>query len=480
MFLAFVCGLILVGVDLLSIVGLSSDSEARVVHDRVLATLAWLFGAWVINQFIRYVLLDVMVARAIGGPVPGALKAIVTVVVILLAITGIVGVVFDRSVTAFLATLGAGSVVLGFAVRNLIADVFTGLAINLDRSFVIGDWVQVNEGVSGLVVGQIEEIGWRCTTLMTEEKTNVVIPNGLLGMERMVNITRPNEVTRYESSLIVEFSVPPERVKRVLLASLQVLADEPGFDTGLVPAVLVSKPLESGVEYTLRYWIRPWNPLSPTTARDRALGSALSHLHAAGIALAYPKRDVYTAPMPQRQIDGHSREDLCRMLGRLELFHDLQPEDLGLLVEDMKRQSVPAGDMLVRQGEEGDSLFVVIEGVIRASMTVDGKVQKLADIEPGSCFGEMSLLTGESRAASLEALTPAVVYEIDKRSMSPVMENRPELADSLAMLIAERKLSSEAVHDRLRRDGEQTEVNSFAHDLVTRMREFLGLKADRP
>lgn len=142
----------------------------------------------------------------------------------LLFVLSLLAVFNARSI---LTALGAGGVVLGFALRNLFADIFTGLAINIDRTFQIGEWVQINEGLAEPTVAQIREIGWRCSNLVTEEQMTVVVPNGMLGLERVINISRPIEPTRFELNVTVEYSVPDRRVKRVLLAALKSLTEQP-------------------------------------------------------------------------------------------------------------------------------------------------------------------------------------------------------------------------------------------------------------
>lgn len=438
-------------------------------------TVMWLAGAALLNQFIRYVICDRIVARAIKGPVPGVLKELAAVVVFMVAITAIVGLVFDQSVTAFLATMGAGSVILGLALRNLFADIFTGLAINIDRSFVIGDWVQVNE-VAGVVIGQIAEIGWRCTSLITEEKTNVVIPNGILGIERMINITRPLESTRFEVKVTVEYSVSPERVKRVLLAALQSLDEIQGFDASKKPVVLIKDTSSLGVEYLLRYWIRPWNPISPTSAQDIVLLSVLKNLHIAGIALAYPKTDIYTARMPARQFDGHNQSDLVALLANTQLFRPLSHDDLVDISAHMKRMHLSAGETLIRQGDEGQSLYILIEGLLDVHIEVDGGQRHLGRTIAGDSIGEMSLLTGERRSATIRTVTESVVYEVDKQALSRIMERRPVLMEILSQTLAERQLGSElaTIENGLKDNAER--VDNFARQIMTRMRSFFDIR----
>lgn len=460
--------------EALALIAADGGEALRMHWRRIALTLAWLAGAALCNQLVRRILWDRLVARAIGGPVPGVLKEIAAVIVYLVALTCIVGLVYERSVTGFLAALGAGGVVLGFALRDLFADVFTGLAINIDRTLTIGDWVQIDEGNGNVTIARIREMGWRCTSLVTEEQTTVIVPNGMLGRERVVNITQPIEPTRFELSVTVEYSVPGERVKRVLLASLKALANEPGFDPSHDPTVLIDKASSRGVEYLLRYWILPWDPQSPTAWKDLVLSSALHHLRTAGISLAYPKADVYHAAMPARQIDGHSVDDEIKLLAKIDLFEPLQAEEIRHLAEALHRHLAQAGQTLVRSGEEGESLFVLIEGLLSVNIERDGQLQQVALLEPGQFFGEMSLLTGARRSATVICVTQSVVYEIRKEPLQQVMERRPELAEYLSRILAERQLLTRQALQRHDEADVHREFDSLARQLLDRMREFLG------
>ena len=461
---------------ILDALGAHATGSFRHYWSNTWLTIAWLAGASLANQLLRWLVWDGLVAKAIGGPVPGALKALSSVVLYLAITTCIVGFVFDRSVAGFLAALGAAGVVLGFALRDLLADVFTGLAINIDRTFVIGDWIHINEGVSGTTIGQINEIGWRCTSLTTEEKTNVLVPNGLLGRERMINITRPLESTRFEKAVSVEYSVSPRRVKRVLLASLKALQDEPGFDADKEPVVIIQDTSSLGIELLLRFWILPWHPISPTTALDKVLESAISHLHTAGIALAYPKTDVYTARMPARQFDSHNQEDLVALLANTDLFKPLEKSDLERIVQTMQRRHLATGTTIFRQGDKGKSLFILIEGLLNVVVSKDDRTQRVARIHPGECFGEMSLLTGDRRSATIQASTESIVYEVGKKPVSQIMAERPTLMEILSQVLAERQVSTELVLSDADLERKNEEIKSFASQLVVRMRSFLEIR----
>lgn len=439
-------------------------------------TAAWLVGAFLVNRLIGLVVWDLVVARALRSPVPGALRTLGAIVIFLVTITCIVGLVFERSVTGFLAALGAGGFALGLALRNLFADIFTGLAVNLDRTFRIGDWVELVEGGRGPTVGQIEEIGWRSTHLLTEDLKTVVIPNSHLGTQRIVNVSRPSLTTRYETTITLDFSVPVSRAKRVLLASLHAVHDLPGFFSEREPEVLASNTSDRGLDYVLRYWIVSWTGISPNRARDVVLTSAMDHLRTAGISPAYEKTDIFHRDMPVRNWEGHTRDDQLTLLSRLDLFSMLEREEIERIADSITRRAFQRNEVLFRDGDDGDSLLILTEGLLDVTVRDrDGASEhRVGRVLPGEFVGEMSLLTGEPRSATVTTVTPSVAYEVRGDVVRDLLHSRPEIAMMLSRVVAERKLQNADTERRLGEAGRAEAVASLAHQLVTRMLKFLG------
>lgn len=459
-------------IKLFAFLGLDAAGRAGMAWHYAVHTLLWLAGAFLLIKLANLVLWDAIVSHALRGPVPAVLKEMFAVVIYLVALTGVTGLVFEKSVTGFLAALGASGFVLGLALRSLFSDIFTGLAINIDHTLSIGDWIEFYDTSGGSTIGRIEEMGWRCTRVVTEEGTSVIVPNSILGVERVINLSRPIDATRFDYKLTIEFSVPVDRVRRVLLASLHAVEKEPGFSTGKDPEVLVSGTSALGVEYLLRYWILPWNPLSPSRARDLVLRSALRHLRTAGVALAYPKTDIYHSDMPHRQVDGQSREDRIILLSRIDLFSPLEEIEIARVAASMKPLTFSPGADLVTLGDHGESLFVLIEGVLDVLVEVNGSEKTVALLAPGEFFGELSLLTGEKRSATVRAVTEAVVYEIGKDVIIEIMQQRPSLAENLATILARRRTQTEKARTNEAELGE-IEPGNFARHLLDRMRNFL-------
>ncbi len=439
-----------------------------------LHTLLWIVGGIIFKTLANLFFWDFMIARAIQSPIPGALKALSNILIFLGTVACIIGAVFEQSVTGFLAALGAGGFALGLALRNLFSDIFTGLAINLDRTFVIGDWIELVEN-NEVIAGQISEIGWRSTNLVTETNKTIVIPNSNLGEMMITNISRPTIPTRYQVCITLDFSVPVARAKRVFFASLLSIRDQKGFVPDKDPEVLLGNVNENGLEYVLRYWILPWNGISPNRAKDVITNSAIEHLKTAGISPTYEKTDIYYKEMPIRNSEGHTLEDQIALLSRIELFSELRNEELAQIAVSMHRHFYNKGDTICRQGEAGDSLFILTEGLldIFVSSEKNSQKQSVARLFPGEFVGEMALLTGELRSATITALTSSVAYEIKGDAIRGLLENRHELAEILSQIVAERKIRIAASKSQLSHEKRIEEVASFASQVLNRMIGFL-------
>jgi len=196
----------------------------------------------------------------------------------------------------------------------------------------------------------------------------------------------------------------------------------------------------------------------------------LEHLGRAGIALASPKREFRprraAVPAP-----GALRRSLLRQLDLFAAFDDAEIAELG---QAMRRRHLVAGEPAVHQGEDGESLFVIAEGVFDVQLAGEREPVRLDRLRPGDLFGEMSLLTGQPRSASVVACTDAVVFELDRGHLDPVLRRRPELAQQLADLMARRQTRNDAARNR-RGAGVPGPSPVASQDLLARLRGFFKL-----
>ncbi len=460
--------------DLIDQFGEEAWSQTRLVLSYVLQIGAWLTSAWLVNRLLQIFFWEMLVEGATGRPVPRLVKDIVAAIIFLVAITGIVSFVFGQDVTGIWAASGVLGVVIGFALRSMILDVFSGIALNVDNAYRIGDWIMVHQRTPDVhIVGRIQEINWRTTRLKTTHNNLVIIPNSVMGMTIVTNYMAPTPVSRLELYFTLDFSVPTERALRVLESAVKAVCTPKGVLDDPRPKVRVTRVNDLGIEYRIRYWVVPAD-LSPNKSRHVVVTSVLEHLQHAGLTLAYPKRDVFHTEMPQRHLDTASEADMTRLLSRTAIFRDLQEEDLTRLAGGLVRREFQRGESLITMGEEGDSMFVLVEGLVYvyADVKGDGSEVRVAQVIPGQFFGEMSLLTGEHRSATVKAVSDSVAYEITKDSMTELFRARPSLAETISAVIAERKVRNEEAGEAASRADLEDQTRTVHGEILRRIKSF--------
>lgn len=424
----------------------------------VLAAAAWLGAAWLGSRVI-----DLVVARnARATPMPRLLTDLLRAFLYGLAVLGILAFVLGQPVTGLVATSGVVIAVLGFALRNMIADIFSGIALNVEHPYRIGDWVELTPGV----IGRVDEINWRATRLVTLEGTALVVPNGLAAGNRITNYSQPGAGFRAAVPVTLDAEVPVARARRIILSAI-VCCD--GVPAEPRPDVVVEAITLNGVTYQARFWVADFSRLA--TTRDAVATTILEHLARAGLEPANPKQEMRrrsSRPPPCSTL-GLGRD----LLSHVDLFAAFRPEELDELASGMHLRHVTAGEAVVRQDETGTSLFLVAEGALDVRGAFAGRTLLLDHMGPGDVFGEMSLLTGQPRSASVIANTDAVVYELDKETLDPILRRRPELAARLADLMGLRQRRNDA-HRRASAPAAVTPA-ATEHDLLARLKTFFSL-----
>lgn len=420
--------------------------------------VGWLCLAW-----LGIILVDWAAARAgrrrPGGAPPRLLQDIARVVLFAGAALAILAVVFRQPVAGVLATSGVMVAVIGFALRGMIADVFSGIAINLEHPYRIGDWIQLDGGL----VGKVAEINWRATRLITRDRVALVVPNGLIAASKLVNYSVPERHYRAQLRLALPFAIPVDRARHILLAAVlgaeRVLNDPrpeiqaEGFD-------------ERGMVYVVRYWVADYAEDNP--CRDAVAASVAHGLHQAGLTPAFPRREIAIT----RRTEAAGAGDISDDLHRIALFRDFAPPELAALAAHVVERRFHEGERLFAQGDPGGSLYLLVEGVLEARAAVAGGEEVLDRMVPGDVLGEVSLLTGQPRTASVVALTDGLAFEIRKEHVEPILRARPQLAEGLAALMAKRQRHN---RDRQLARQAQTESPPESGDLLVRLRAFFGL-----
>ncbi len=271
--------------------------------DRIFDILWWFVPAILLNVAVERFAWQSLEKKT-GQNVPTILRLFASLTIYLLAFFGVVAFVFDQRLTSLLATSGVIAMIIGLAVQINISNIFSGIALNMERPFRIGDWIQVHGRTPApehSIIGCVVDIGWRTTRLKTTGNCMVIIPNSVISEKTVTNFMAPDEVSRFEQLFYVDYSVPSEQVISVITDGIRAILgkerngplEKPEFK------VRVNGTTPMGVEYEVRYYIIP-RQVSPAKARHSINQSVLAHMKKAGITLAYPKREILRGTIETR------------------------------------------------------------------------------------------------------------------------------------------------------------------------------------
>ncbi len=436
----------------------------------------WLSGAYFIDQSLRVVFFDGFLQHTLGRSVPDILKSILSIIISFAALVGILRIVFNFEIAGIWTTSGVAGIVLGIAVRPLIADVFSGLASNLEGAFHLGEWVTLDPGKAAnqYYAGWVEEIRWRTTRLRNREGNICIIPNSMIATSIITNHALPLPWHRFSLTIILDTTIETARACRILEAALLSAASDhegpmrlPGSEAK------VTKIDEMGVHYALLFWGDP-SRHSPYVLNDRVLKSVYAHLSKAGITVSqYRKQFVVQKNFEAETLEAKASQ--FRFLKNLNLFNTLKTEDLEFIAEAMIPHHYPKGHILVQAGDQGDSMFILAEGLLEVEgKLADGSPLRLGQINPGDCFGEMSLLTGAPRSAKVFTLVDSIVYEISKPIIKPILEKEPSVLEGLSKLLAERQTRNTHTQANSQKDA-SVDIDGHPHHILDRIKHFFSL-----
>ncbi|TIU01090.1 MAG: mechanosensitive ion channel [Mesorhizobium sp.] len=340
----------------------------------------------------------------------------------------ILAFVFGVPVGAMIATSGVFAIVLGLALQNTLSDVFSGIALNLGRPYVLGDWILLSDGTEGRVV----ETDWRSTHLLTPAHNVVALPNSLLAKMGLTNVSSPDE--RHRLSLTVRLAptrtpaAVVEAMRRVLLSSDTVVKEPP-------PLVALKSLDAAAIEIDLSFCVADVG--KRIAARNEILDLVYRHAKSVGLQLAMPSSSLI---LVKDRPDGITAAAFTAigLIKAISLFSALTDQEQEALAATAVVRTFRKGDIIVREGEMLQSLMIVRTGVIVRQRGDEGHTQEVGHLAPGDIFGETGLLAGLSETSTLRATSPVVAYEIDQQSFAPLLLSRPEMAEELATILSAR------------------------------------------
>ncbi len=436
---------------------------------KVITSLAILLAANAFLQAIDLVMWSFLVGRLKRVAVPRLLVDLFNLTVLIGVVLVILDRIFAVNLTAVLITSTVVSAVIGLSLQDTLGNVMSGLALQLDRPFDVGDWVHM-----GGIDGEIMQMNWRSITLRSLDNHWSVIPNANVARLEIINYSRPTLLQRQHLEIGMSYSHPPGEVKQVLQQAVcradGVIAEPP-------PTVLVKGFDSSAVLYDVRYWID--NFARYADIRDHVLSQIWYVTQREGLVIPFPIQDINVRQLPEdyeQKAQERLQQEIFSQLRPLTVFAPFSDEQIIELAQHAQVHQYTLNELLVEQGDEGDSLFVIKSGQARVDVRDErGQVTTVAYLGPKEFFGEMSLLTGQQRSASVIAEGETEVILVDKSVLARVLAADPEALEALSQVVEERfqnsadKVAAAAQAKLGASDGRE-------HTLLARIQSFLGLK----
>lgn len=350
--------------------------------------------------------------------------------------------------------------VVGLAAQNTLGNLFSGLSIQMERPYRIGDWIRFREQV-----GQVVGIGWKSTRVLTLENELVFIPNLDITKSMIVNYSKPTKRHVMTIDVGVEYGASPDAVRRVLL---DVLRDDGRVLPVPAPEVRVMTYGDFAITYQLRFSYNDYGisqKLRADVQRDfwYALGRA-------GIRIPFPIRDVHLRHVERRHEQERAavlRRAARARLDEVPILASLGPAERDRLAEGLRIETFGEGETIVQQGEPGETLYILHRGECDVLIGTS----KVAAMQPPEFFGEMSLLTGAPRSATVRAAEELTVFTIDKAAFSGILTANPNISEALGRALAERQHENDDIAGRAR-----AAEAADSSKLVRRIKAFFGIR----
>ena len=431
----------------------------------LLKFVAYLGTAFFFLKAIDLLFLEDFLITKQGMYIPDLLRML-----ILLAGIAVAGLIFLRAimginVIALIAIPTALTAIVGFALQDTLKRFFAGLM--LGKLMRTGDWVRV-----GGQEGRVANIDLSYVTIATGDDDLVMVPNNLVIQQEIINYNRPTSAHARKIEVDASYDDDPVQVQAVLG---EVAKATPGVLPDPPPKVRLCAFKDCGIQYQVKFWVTNY---SKGAEVEGQVMTYVWHAFAReGIEIPYPQYTInMKAAEPAEQRLKEEQERAIETLRAIDFLSVLSSEDLAAMAQEARRRVYLQGETVFRQGDAGSELFLILEGQADVVVGEGTKALTVATLGKGQFFGEMSLLTGEPRAATIVARSRLEVLVITKNALARPLKSNPQLAEHMGAVLVHRKTDTEAqVRDHTARLAQADRTEDRVKSMAERIRDFFGL-----
>ena len=432
---------------LLPVAGLLAASDSALfVNAQFLSLLfAGLTGIFMIEALLFDLVLPWLHVRA-----PRLLRDLV------LAAASVVAAVYTLSYVGapldkVFTTSAIVTAVIGFSLQDTLGNIMGGLSLTLDNSVSVGDWIKINDPATP-INGRVVMIRWRYTAVETRNWETIIVPNSILMKGQVLVLGRRTDKPQQWRRWVyfnVDFRHAPSEVIGIVEKELRSSPMERIAADPLINCICMDLA-ESYARYAVRYWLTDLTTDDPTDSAVRC--RIFVALKRAGIPLSIPAQALFTTRDDSAERRGEkNKQDLDKRqhaLAGVDLFNHMTDAERSKLAVALVYSPFTKGETVTQQGATAHWLYIIITGSVSIRVKSDAGVEReVAQLSNGHFFGEMSLMTGELRSATVVALSDVECYRLDKAAFKTVISLRPELAKEIASILAQRRAGLDAIRE---------------------------------
>ena len=432
----------------------SADNVLRIVRLILLAILAY-----VSVRALSFIIFGLFRLRR-GFDAPTLIKNVFSIVAFTLLFFLIFSFIFpNANLGALFTTSAIFGVILGLALQDTLGNFFAGISLQADRPFQVGDVVSVGDQRH---TGVVEEISWRAIKIRTFQNHVVLINNSTAAKELIEVCSRDNLNAR----LVFFNTLYTDSPAKTIHIVREAVREADNVSQKIPPVVRIRNLGDNGVDYEVKYWLEDYAKYNDTDAlvRQRIWYAFKRN----GLEFAFPTRTLHI-----ERPSAHARERdggaVVERLSAVDIFAPLSADETTMLAGAAERHVFAPGELVIRAGDPGESMFVVHHGRVSVQISDNGRPRTVATLKEGDFFGEMALFTGEPRTANVVAVEETEVLEIGHRAMKKVFDTNPDLVESLSFIMAERRAGLESQFD----SGPSAEIESAG--ILSAIKRFFGI-----
>ena len=419
--------------------------------EKVIRSIILLTAAWLTTKFITIMFLN-PINTSRKKNLPNIVKDVIWVLIYFISVSVILTEVYDKTLASIGAFFISSWAIIGFAAKDLIADCIHGISLDLQADFELGDWIQFKDGTIGKIIG-MKMTG---ADILLPNSSILFINNKMLNSDPMINLSKPERDYYININVVLEHTIPISRGRRILLAAASSAPGVYNRDA----KVFSESVQENGVVYVIYFKVPDRGVWLET--RHQVIQNVMEYLHKFDLKICQITGEINVAPIPDNvDISFNDRyvTSAITALNMSKLLENCDPEIQKEFSQYMKLRKFHSGEFIIKQGEDGDSMFIIAEGVVdidsegvlnrdKNNMGNDPVEYRVSCLVDGDCFGEMELLFGEKRTATVIARTDVVLYEINREAIKNIASKNSDFIDKINESLAKRKVYS----DQFRKD----------------------------